>query len=68
LIIPSSSFTITTDSTSITGSINNIPTSGIQTGGPLGLITVSRTGSTSLTITKNLTINYININIFMLFI
>jgi hypothetical protein len=51
-----SSFAIYADSTSITGSINNIPTSGITTSGPLGLITVSRTGSNSLTITKNSTI------------
>ena len=53
LTVPSSSFSITTDSTSITGSINNTPTTGIQTGGPLGLITVSRTGSNTYSLFKN---------------
>jgi len=48
-----SSFTIKTDSTSISGSLNNKLTSGIQSSGPLGLVTVSRTGSNSLTIARN---------------
>jgi hypothetical protein len=48
-----SSFTIKADSTSISGSLNNKLTSGIPTSGPLGLITVSRTGSNSLTIARN---------------
>jgi len=48
-----SSFTIKADPTSISGSINNKLTSGIASSGPLGLITVSRTGSNSLTIARN---------------
>jgi hypothetical protein len=48
-----SSFTIQADSTSISGSLNNKLTSGIQSSGPLGLVTVSRTGSNSLTIARN---------------
>ena len=48
-----SSFTIKADSTSISGSLNNKLTSGIQSSGPLGLVTVSRTGSDSLTIARN---------------
>jgi hypothetical protein len=48
-----SSFTIKVDSGSISGSLNNRLTSGIATSGPLGFITVSRTGSNSLTIAKN---------------
>ena len=48
-----SSFTIKADSTSISGSLNNKLTSGIQSSGPLGLVTVSRTGSNSLTISRN---------------
>jgi hypothetical protein len=48
-----SSFTIKADSTSISGSLNNKLTSGIQSSGPLGLVTVSRTGSNSLTIARN---------------
>jgi hypothetical protein len=50
-----SSFTIKADSGSISGSLNNRLTSGIASSGPLGLITVSRTGSNSLTVSKNLT-------------
>jgi hypothetical protein len=41
------------ESGSITGSINNAPLYGIPSSGPLGLITVSRTGSNSLTIARN---------------
>jgi hypothetical protein len=41
------------ESGSITGSINNEPLYGIQSSGPLGLVTVSRTGSNSLTIARN---------------
>jgi len=41
------------ESGSITGSINNEPLYGIPSSGPLGLITVSRTGSNSLTIARN---------------
>jgi hypothetical protein len=48
-----SSFTIKADSGSISASLNNRLTSGIATSGPLGLITVSRTGSNSLTIARN---------------
>jgi hypothetical protein len=48
-----SSFTIKADSGSISGSLNNRLTSGIAASGPLGLITVSRTGSNSLTIARN---------------
>jgi len=48
-----SSFTIKVDSGSISGSLNNRLTSAIATSGPLGFITVSRTGSNSLTIAKN---------------
>jgi hypothetical protein len=48
-----SSFTIKADSSSISGSLNNRLTSGIAASGPLGLITVSRTGSNSLTIARN---------------
>ena len=48
-----SSFTIKADSGSISASLNNRLTSGISTSGPLGLITVSRTGSNSLTIARN---------------
>jgi hypothetical protein len=48
-----SSFTIKADSGSISGSLNNRLTSGIVASGPLGLITVSRTGSNSLTIARN---------------
>jgi hypothetical protein len=48
-----SSFTIKADSGSISGSLNNRLTSGIASSGPLGLITVSRTGSNSLTIARN---------------
>jgi hypothetical protein len=48
-----SSFTIKADSGSISGSLNNRLTSAIATSGPLGLVTVSRTGSNSLTIAKN---------------
>jgi hypothetical protein len=48
-----SSFTIKADSGSISGSLNNKLTSGIASSGPLGLITVSRTGSNSLTIARN---------------
>jgi hypothetical protein len=48
-----SSFTIKADPTSISGSLNNKLTSGIQSSGPLGLVTVSRTGSNSLTIARN---------------
>jgi len=48
-----SSFTIKVDSGSISASLNNRLTSGIAASGPLGLITVSRTGSNSLTIARN---------------
>jgi hypothetical protein len=48
-----SSFTIQATPTSISGAINNKLTSGIPSSGPLGLITVSRTGSNSLTIARN---------------
>jgi hypothetical protein len=48
-----SSFTIQTTPTAISGAINNKLTSGIPSSGPLGLITVSRTGSNSLTIARN---------------
>jgi len=48
-----SSFTIQATPTAISGAINNKLTSGISTSGPLGLITVSRTGSNSLTIARN---------------
>jgi hypothetical protein len=48
-----SSFTIQATPTAISGAINNRLTSGIPSSGPLGLITVSRTGSNSLTIARN---------------
>jgi hypothetical protein len=48
-----SSFTIQATPTAISGAINNKLTSGIPSSGPLGLITVSRTGSNSLTIARN---------------
>jgi hypothetical protein len=48
-----SSFTIQATPTTISGAINNKLTSGIPSSGPLGLITVSRTGSNSLTIARN---------------
>lgn len=48
-----SSFTIYTTTSSISASINNDIQSGIASTGPLGFITVSRTGSNSLTIAKN---------------
>jgi hypothetical protein len=48
-----SSFTIQAGPTSVSASLNNRLTSGISTSGPLGLITVSRTGSNSLTIARN---------------
>jgi hypothetical protein len=48
-----SSFTIQAGPTSVSASLNNRLTSGITTSGPLGLITVSRTGSNSLTIARN---------------
>jgi hypothetical protein len=48
-----SSFTISAASGSVSASLNNRLTSGISTSGPLGLITVSRTGSNSLTIARN---------------
>jgi hypothetical protein len=46
-------FTIKATPTAISGAINNRLTSGISTSGPLGFITVSRTGSNSLTIARN---------------
>jgi hypothetical protein len=48
-----SSFTIQAHPPLISGAINNRLTSGIPSSGPLGLITVSRTGSNSLTIARN---------------
>jgi hypothetical protein len=48
-----SSFAIYTTSGSVSASLNNDLISGISTSGPLGLITVSRTGSNSLTIARN---------------
>jgi hypothetical protein len=48
-----SSLTIQAGPTSVSASLNNRLTSGIPTSGPLGLITVSRTGSNSLTIARN---------------
>ena len=48
-----SSFTIYATTSSISASINNDIQSGIASTGPLGFITVSRTGSNSLTIAKN---------------
>jgi hypothetical protein len=48
-----SSFTISAASGSVSASLNNRLTSGIASSGPLGLITVSRTGSNSLTIARN---------------
>jgi hypothetical protein len=48
-----SSFTIYATSGSVSASLNNRLTSGIASSGPLGLITVSRTGSNSLTIARN---------------
>jgi hypothetical protein len=48
-----SSFTISAASGSVSASLNNRLTSGIPSSGPLGLITVSRTGSNSLTIARN---------------
>jgi len=48
-----SSFAIYATSGSVSASLNNRLTSGISTSGPLGLITVSRTGSNSLTIARN---------------
>jgi hypothetical protein len=48
-----SSFTISAASGSVSASLNNRLTSGIVSSGPLGLITVSRTGSNSLTIARN---------------
>jgi hypothetical protein len=50
-----SSFTIKADATSISASLNNRLTSGIASSNQIGLVTVSRTGSNSLTISKNLT-------------
>jgi hypothetical protein len=51
--VSTSSFTIQATPTAISGAINNKLTSGIPSSGPLGLITVSRTGSNSLTIARN---------------
>jgi hypothetical protein len=48
-----SSFTIQAHPPLLSGAINNKLTSGIPSSGPLGLITVSRTGSNSLTIARN---------------
>jgi hypothetical protein len=48
-----SSFTIYATTSSISASINNDIQSGIASSGPLGFITVSRTGSNSLTIARN---------------
>jgi hypothetical protein len=48
-----SSFSLYVDETSLTGSINNQPTTAITSSGPIGLVTVSRTGSNSLTLFKN---------------
>ena len=48
-----SSFAIYTTSGSVSASLNNELVSGISSTGPLGLITVSRTGSNSLTIARN---------------
>jgi hypothetical protein len=48
-----SSFAIYATSGSVSASLNNRLTSGIASSGPLGLITVSRTGSNSLTIARN---------------
>jgi hypothetical protein len=45
-----STFGISVDSTSITGSINNTPINGIPISGGLSLVTVNRTSNTSLTI------------------
>jgi hypothetical protein len=45
-----STFGISVDSTSITGSINNTPVNGIPISGGLSLVTVNRTSNTSLTI------------------
>jgi hypothetical protein len=48
-----SSFTIYATTSSISASINNDLQSGIASTGPLGFITVSRTGSNSLTLARN---------------
>jgi hypothetical protein len=48
-----SSFAIYATTSSISASINNDLQSGIASTGPLGFITVSRTGSNSLTLSKN---------------
>jgi len=48
-----SSFTIYATTSSISASINNDLQSGIASSGPLGFITVSRTGSNALTLSKN---------------
>jgi hypothetical protein len=48
-----SSFTIYATTSSISASINNELQSGIASSGPLGFITVSRTGSNSLTLARN---------------
>ena len=48
-----SSFTIKATPTGITGAINNQPLNGISSTGPVGFITVSRTGSNALTIARN---------------
>ena len=48
-----SSFTIYATTSSISASINNELQSGIASSGPLGFITVSRTGSNALTLSKN---------------
>jgi hypothetical protein len=48
-----SSFTIYATTSSISASINNDLQSGIASSGPLGFITVSRTGSNSLTLARN---------------
>jgi hypothetical protein len=48
-----SSFAIYATTSSISASINNELQSGIASSGPLGFITVSRTGSNSLTLARN---------------
>jgi surface protein len=52
-IVDSGSTLLYTDPTSVSGSLNSPITGALVTGGPLGLITVTRTGSNSFSLWKN---------------
>jgi surface protein len=52
-VVDTGSTLLYTDSTSISGSLNSPITGAFTTGGPLGFITLTRTGSNSLSVWKN---------------